>query len=155
MHIFSYLLIFGILAALAYRDFKDYILPNVLNAALALSFCAFHILTNWVYVAPLQALLGALAGGGLLLGIRLAANRYYKTDALGLGDVKLATAAGLGLGLPDIFMALAIGSFLGVIHGLCLKSKRDISLARVHVPAGVGLCLGIAAVMLYRFGIPK
>jgi hypothetical protein len=63
---FSYLLVFGLLAALAYRDLKDYILPNHLNAALALAFLSFHIATEWQIMTPVEAISGGLTGGGFL-----------------------------------------------------------------------------------------
>jgi len=158
LSIFSYIVIFALLAALAYRDLKEYILPDYLNAALAISFIIFHILTNWQGVTPLEALEGSLAGGGLLLFIRALANKFYHEDALGLGDVKLMAAAGLGLGFPNIFMALSVGAFAGMLHGLCMaffekkRTAHKIDLSRVNVPAGVGLAVGIALVMVYQFG---
>jgi leader peptidase (prepilin peptidase)/N-methyltransferase len=159
LSIFSYLLIFALLAALAWRDFKEYILPDYLNATLALSFAAFHISLGWQLITPAQALAGAITGGGLLLLIRALANRFYQKDALGLGDVKLMAAAGVGLGYPDIFMALTLGAFAGMLHGLLMalyertKNNHKIKLGHVNVPAGVGLALGIAAITLHRFGL--
>lgn len=156
--IFSYALIFVLLGALAYRDLKEYILPDVLNATLAISFIVFHTLNHWQLVKPLEALEGAVVGGGLLLVIRTAANKYYRQDSLGLGDVKLVAAAGIGLGFPAIFMALSVGAFMGVLHGFGMallekkKNSHKIDLGRVNVPAGVGLTLGIAAVMIWQFG---
>ena len=156
--IFSYLLIFAILAALAFRDLKEYILPDYLNAALALSFMAFHISMHWQLVTPVNALEGALAGGGMLLLVRTIANKFYHEDALGLGDVKLILAAGLGLGFPGIFMALSIGAFVGLLHGLCIatferiKNNHKVSLGKVNVPAGLGLAIGIALMTIYLFG---
>ena len=156
--IFSYLIIFALLLALAYRDIKEYILPDYLNAALALSFIAFHISTNWQMITPAEAFWGALMGGGLLLLIRTIANKFYQSDSLGLGDVKLMTAAGLGLGQPRILIALILGAFAGLLHGLCLayfgkKTRQSkVSLSQVNVPAGPGLTIGIALVMLYQFG---
>jgi len=156
--IFSYTLIFIILAALAYRDLKEYILPDILNAALALTFIFFHTLSHWQLVKPMEALEGMLTGGGLLLIIRTLANKYYRQDSLGLGDVKLMAAAGIGLGFPNIFMALSIGAFAGVLHGFIMaviekkKTSHKIDLSRVNVPAGVGLAFGIAIVMVVQFG---
>ena len=155
---FSYFLTFAILVALAYRDIKEYILPNYLNAALALALLSFHISTHWQFVTPAEALLGGLTGGGLLLLIRTIANKFYKTDSLGLGDVKLMTAAGLGLGHPDVLMALIIGAFAGLLHGVYIglthKKKKNgkLSFAKINVPAGFGLTIGIALMIFYRFG---
>ncbi len=152
----SYVLSFLLLVTLAKNDLKNYILPNLLNAALALSFCAFHISTHWQFISPLDAIYGALVGGGLLLLIRLAANQYYKDDALGLGDVKLMAAAGLGLGFPNILLVLSLGATFGALHGVLigLQEKRKghaIPFDKINVPAGVGLCLGIAIIALYQF----
>lgn len=155
--LFSYFLIFALLVALAYRDVKEYILPDYLNAALALSFMAFHISTGWQFVTPAEALGGAFMGGGLLLLIRAAANKFYQTDSLGLGDVKLMTAAGLGLGHPAILIALSAGAFAGLLHGLYIAyahkrvNKGKIPLGQTNVPAGLGLTIGIALIILYQF----
>jgi leader peptidase (prepilin peptidase)/N-methyltransferase len=133
-------------------------LPNKLNATLAVVFLSFHIATKWALLTPLDALLGVAAGGGLLLLIRAVANRYYKEDALGLGDVKLMAAAGAGLGFPNILLALSIGSALGLLHGLGMgwhaqrKTGEKINFERINVPAGLGLCAGIAIVMTVQFG---
>lgn len=156
--IFSYVLLLALLAALAWRDIQEYILPNELNAALGITFMTFHIVTGWQIITPIEAFLGAVAGGGLLLVIRAAANRFYQEDALGLGDVKLMAAAGLGLGFPNIFLALSAGAFAGVFHGALMalwlekKTGEKQNLGLVNVPAGLGLCVGIAIVMVTQFG---
>lgn len=150
--IISYVMIFLILAALAYRDVKEYILPDYLNAALALSFMSFHILHQWQIITPLDALWGAVMGGGLLFAIRAVANKIYDADALGLGDVKLMAAAGLGLGHPQILLALVLGSCFGVAHGVGMSYFNKTKLSTVNVPAGLGLTLGIGVMVIYRFG---
>ena len=118
---------------------------------------SFHIAPHWQYIKPPQALEGALAGGGLLLVIRFFANRFYNADSLGLGDVKLMTAAGFGLGIPDIFMALSLGAFAAILHGLVIahaqkENNHRIKIGQINVPAGLGLTIGIAFVAVYRFG---
>lgn len=144
------------LVALAVTDVRHYILPDRLNALLAVLFVVFHMSTRWEFLTIQDAVMGAVMGGGFLLIIRAAAHRFYDEDALGLGDVKLMAAAGLGLGLPGVLLALSLGAGLGVLHGvaLYLRQKRrggDASFARVNVPAGLGLCIGIAIVMLISF----
>ena len=156
--ILSYLVILGLLAMLAYIDVREYILPDRLNAALAITFTTFHIATGWKIISPPDALWGALAGIIFLLVIRQAANHFYKEDSLGLGDVRLIGAAGLGLGFPDIMLALSLGSLFGLLHGglMALQMKKHnrqpISFSRINVPAGLGLAAGIAIVMLVKFG---
>lgn len=153
----SYILTLFILAALAWRDIQDYILPNYLNAALVLSFSAFHISINWQLISPTDALLGAFFGGGMLLTIRFLANKFYREDSLGLGDVKLMAAAGVGLGFPNIFLALSAGAFAGLLHGAVMalvyerRTGQKIKLDEINVPAGLGLCVGIVIVLATQF----
>jgi leader peptidase (prepilin peptidase) / N-methyltransferase len=147
----------GLLVALAVIDCRHYILPDKLNALLAVAFIVFHLATGWHFITPLAALLGAAAGAGMLLLVRAAATKYYGEDALGLGDVKLMAAAGLGLGFPDIMLTLSLGAGLGMVHGLILgliKKRRGeaVAFARINVPAGLGLCIGIFIMMVWRFG---
>ena len=150
--------IFGLLLILAWTDHKVYLLPNVYNFALFIAFGVFHFLTDWTFVSPTSAVLGLLAGGGFLLALRAVANQIMQTDTIGLGDVKFVMAAGFGLGVPNVFMVLCIGSFLGMFHGgiLYLIEKKKAGtdapdLARVNVPAGVGLCIATAALCVYYF----
>jgi prepilin signal peptidase PulO-like enzyme (type II secretory pathway) len=153
----AFALIFILLAALAAYDCKHYILPDMLNLALAIVCGIFHIANGWTFLSPLESLAGAAGGGGFLLLIRAAASRFYNDDALGLGDVKLMAAAGIGLGFPGTMLALCLGAMIGLIHGLFMgwAEKRrggKVDFARINVPAGLGLCCGIAIVMTSQFG---
>lgn len=156
--IFSYILALLLLTALAWRDLQEYILPNKMNAALALTFGAFHISTGWQIVTPQEAVLGALAGGGMLLAIGLAADHFYKKDSLGMGDVKLMAAAGIGLGFPDIMLAMSAGAFAAMLHGCVMaiaqerRTGEKVNLGEINVPAGLGLAAGVAIVMVTQFG---
>lgn len=156
--ILSYLVILGLLAMLARIDVREYILPDRLNAALAITFATFHITTGWKIISPPEAFWGGIAGLVFLLVIRHVANRFYKEDSLGLGDVKLVGAAGIGLGFPDIMLALSLGSLFGLLHGgfMALQMRRHsgqpVSFSQINVPAGLGLAAGIAIVMVVKFG---
>lgn len=93
----------------------------------------------------------------MLLAIKMAADKFYQQDSLGLGDVKLMTAAGLGLGFPNIMLAMSLGAFIGVFHGIALGvwQKRQTGvptdLGKINVPAGLGLCIGTAIVFIIQF----
>jgi leader peptidase (prepilin peptidase) / N-methyltransferase len=141
----------ALLVVLTYIDLRDRLLPNIYVLPLALLGIAFHALTDFRFCTPQAMALGALAGAGTLLFIRTAANAYYKKDTLGLGDVKLMGAAGLWLGLDHIFLGLAIGAGLGVIHGLAYAFvKKEKSLSTLAIPAGPGFIGGIVMVFLLK-----
>lgn len=145
-----------LLVALSIYDNREYILPDKLNLALGGTGLALNAAQDWVSISLTSCLLGAAIGGGFLWIIRCAANRYYNADAVGLGDVKLMIAAGLIVGFPDIMLVLTLGAGLGLLHGLGLglarrKRGEPVNFARINVPAGVGLCGGIALVIALRF----
>lgn len=148
--IVSCILVTANLSALAWKDLKEYLLPDMLNLALGLSLLALHISSNWTLISPINSLLGASLGGGFLLAVRYLAEKFYRDDSLGLGDVKMITAAGLGLGFPDIFIAVSLGSCIGLIHGLFISCRKSMPLAEVQVPAGFGLSIGILTIILIR-----
>lgn len=148
----------GLLLALSKTDMETRLLPNRMVAAFAALGLVFHLTTAAAFLAPLDILLGGLAGFGALYLVRAAANRIYGTDALGLGDVKLIGAAGLWLGPEGVMLALALGAFAGALHGVfyalrdAKKTGGRPDFRRLQIPAGPGFAAGIAAAAFYEFG---
>ncbi|MBL8640225.1 MAG: prepilin peptidase [Alphaproteobacteria bacterium] len=147
----------GVIVALVIIDFRHWILPNWLNAALAALGAGFHLSTGFEFFSPLQLALAALIGGGMLYIVRFFGNRYYKQETLGLGDVKLMAAAGVWLGPEMIIFAITFGAFAGLLHGIAyaaikaLKTKTRMNLRRLMIPAGPGFCCGIVAVGAWQY----
>ncbi len=132
-------------------DLKTKLLPNKYVAGFFISGVIFHTVNKFQFIAPLDMALGVIAGGGLLLTIRYVANRIYKIDTLGLGDVKLMGAAGVWLGMDYIFLALSIGAFAGLIHGLIYGHYKKVKLSKLSIPAGPGFIFGIIIVGIIKF----
>ncbi len=151
--LFCLLAALGLLAALAVIDLRTYLLPDKLNLPLFITGVIFHITTGMQFETLAGMALGVLIGGGLLYGVRFFANKYYKQDSLGLGDVKLMMAAGAWLGPNDVLLAIIIGALAGILHGLALALKRKTkNLANLNLPAGPGFIIGIiiAGIMKFR-----
>lgn len=147
----------GVLVILSVIDLRVWLLPNkwvLLFAALGI---IFHSLLSFALITPQDMLFGALLGGGILYGIRMAGNAYYKQDTLGLGDVKLLAAAGIWLGVEGVVIALTLGAFAGLLHGIivglgrAIRDKTSPNLKRLMIPAGPGFCVGIILTWLYIF----
>lgn len=147
----------ALLIALSVIDLKHWILPDKLNFALGVCGLAFHLASGYRFFSVPEILAGGLTGAGFLYGIRFFANRHYGRDALGLGDVKLMGAAGLWLGVEGILMAVTIGAFAGMIHGLLYaawlarKNKTGFSIRDLSIPAGPGFATGILITGFYLF----
>ena len=132
-------------------DLRDRLLPNIYVFPFGVLGLLFHSLHSFSYCPPESMALGALGGAGLLLGVRFFANAYYKRDTLGLGDVKLMGAAGLWLGLEHIFLAISLGAFFGVLHGLGYAVyKKSPSLAQLSIPAGPAFIAAIIQIFLIK-----
>lgn len=123
-------------------DLKLWILPNELVILLAITALPFHFATDWFFGGWLYFIVGGIVGGGTLLAIRHAANKFYGFETLGLGDIKLMAAVGLWLGPETTLMALSVGAFCGVAHALTLAIINKQSLNKMMLPAGPGFIAG-------------
>ncbi len=145
------------LSTLSVIDFRTWILPDWLNAILAILGLIFHASTSFFFMPPSGLFWGAAVGGGILFLIRMGGNYYYKQDTLGLGDVKLLAAAGLWLGVEGVVMAMTVGAFAGLIHGIVvavyrgIKEKSKPNINRLMIPAGPGFCLGILVIGIWKY----
>ncbi len=147
----------ALLIVLSAIDLRTRLLPDRYVTPFALTGLLFHDATQMTYLSLIGIATGGLTGFATLYLIRLIANRLYKTDALGLGDVKLMGAAGLWLGPDGVMLALALGAFAGLLHGLGYglyqthKTKEQINFAHLQIPAGPGFAAGIILAALYQF----
>lgn len=153
------------LLVLTWIDLRGMVLPDALVLLLAVLGIAFHLLTDWAHVAPIDALAGAALGAGVLHALRAAFFRLRGVEALGLGDVKLMAAAGLWVGVWNVPLVLTLAAVatLAVVLGLALLrrvTRREatvpsdaaaVPLRTQQVPFGPGLCLGLAVVVAQRF----
>ena len=144
-----------LLLCLCIIDLRVRLLPNVLVLPFAILGVLFHAVNDFEILTFKQIMIGAAVGYGFLYALRFAANAYYKQDSLGLGDVKLMGAAGLWLGAEGVLIALTVGAFAGLIHGvlyalvMAIKNKSAPNLKRLAIPAGPGFAVGILAAGWY------
>lgn len=146
-----------ILGFLFWIDLKTRLLPNRFVFQFFICGIAVHIVTGFATTTALQMLMGMLISAGMLLAIRAVGNIIYKTDTLGMGDVKLIGAAGIWLGTSHIFIAISLGAIAGVLHGLLyaiihrLKSGEALNFATLSLPAGPGFIIGIVTTVIIKF----
>lgn len=140
---------FLLLVVLCIIDLRVRLLPNIFVFPFAVLGVVFHFVTDFQILSYQDMLIGGAVGYGFLFLLRAVANAYYKQDSLGLGDVKLMGGAGLWLGLEGVLMALTVGAFAGLLHGIgyalliAVKNKSKPNFHRLAIPAGPGFTVGI------------
>lgn len=132
----------AVLIALSFIDWDTYLLPDVLTLPL-LGLGLLGALFLPGTPGGWESLLSALGAGSVFWGV---AKMY--PQGMGRGDVKLVAALGAFLGFPSIFMAIFIGSFLGVVAGSIHCFKRQKGFPR-QIPFGPYLALGAFVTLLW------
>lgn len=135
--------VFGsLLLGIAVTDARRYIIPDEFSLGglvlgLALSFAPG-------YPGPLQALLGAVLGFGVMYVVAVVGEWAFKKPALGGGDIKMMAMVGAFLGPVGTLLTVFVGSAAGaVIFGpVGLKTGK-------LVPFGVFLALGAGIVLIW------
>ena len=137
----------GVLLALAAIDITSFRLPDLLTLPLT----AFGLaVSHWLPGRPfLNHLAGAAGGYIALAGLAWSYRRLRGRDGLGLGDAKLAAAAGAWLGwlpLPSVLLIACAGGLLWALGGALFRGRQALA---ERIPFGAPLCLAIWIVWLY------
>ena len=103
-------------------DLEHHLLPNVITLPGIVVGLAF---STMLPPGIVDALIGALAGGGVLWLIGEAYYRYSGQEGMGGGDVKMLAMIGAFLGWKLVILTLVLSSFVGaLIGGLVLATRR-------------------------------
>ncbi len=122
------------LVALAGIDFDHRLLPNKIVYPMAVWGVAATAIVD-----PADLPEHLIAGAAAFTFLLLAALAY--PDGMGMGDVKLAGAMGLYLGI-SIIPALFSSFLFGTVVGLGIVTREGVSARKTAVPFGVFLALG-------------
>jgi leader peptidase (prepilin peptidase)/N-methyltransferase len=101
---------------------------------------------------PVGHLVGAALGFLLLYAVRILYRYARQREGLGLGDAKLAAAAGAWLGWQALPTFLLIACAVGLLWIAVATALRGKAAAYDKIPFGVPLCLSFWLVWLY--GVP-
>jgi leader peptidase (prepilin peptidase)/N-methyltransferase len=121
-----------LLTTLFFFDLRLRVLPDVLVALLACVGVGRQLAGGHSLVAPVAVGVGTAAAFFLLL---LFWERVLKRDGVGYGDVKLAVALGLLLGLPAMVFGTVIAVWAGALLGIVLLASHKAGM-RTELPFG-------------------
>lgn len=136
------------LLVLALIDLRTFRLPDALTLPLlvaGLALAAVRLPPGLILPDPLDALVGAAAGFLVLAGIRWLYARTRGVEGLGLGDAKLAAAAGAWLGWAALPWLLLFAASTALVVALIVHRRLRGDLA---VPFGPALALAFWGLLL-------
>ncbi|MGE0108653.1 MAG: prepilin peptidase [Bdellovibrionales bacterium] len=133
----------GLLPAIAMIDLAFGLIPDELNAALAL--CGFSSLVIG-YGDISWGLINASALLALGLFLALGYSKMRGREMLGLGDVKFFAAAGLWLPLQLSPWFLGMAGILGIVMGLFWR----LTIGEKEFPFAPALCLSLGLCIYYQ-----
>ena len=110
----------------AAADARRYVVPDVLSGG-AFALGVVHAAaanSDAAFAAALTAISRAAFAAGLFLLLHIAYRRFRGRDGLGLGDVKLAGAAGAWLSLPMLPIAIEIAAITALAAYVFRQRKR-------------------------------
>jgi len=139
----------SLLICIFFIDLEHMLIFNRFTIFVAVSGVVAAFFDN--YTHPLDHLWGALAGGGVFMGLYFGAIRILQKEGLGFGDVKLAAAAGLLLGWQKLILAMLIASVVGSVVLVVLNRLRSEDKGKEY-PFGPFIVAGMLVAML--FGTP-
>ncbi|MFZ5861827.1 MAG: prepilin peptidase [Nitrospirota bacterium] len=93
-----------------------------------------------------DALVGAVLGGGLLYAVAVGSEWILKKEGMGFGDVKLLAMIGAFLGWRAVLVTIFVGALAGSVIGLALMGLR-IKARGEPIPFGPFLALGACAAL--------
>lgn len=130
-------LFFTLLLGIALTDARRYIIPDEFSIGGALLGLALSLAPGGI--SPLQSLLGAAVGFGVLWLVAEAGERIFRKPAMGGGDIKMMAMLGAFLGWQGVLLTLFLGALLGtLIFGpISMRTGK-------LVPFGIFLALGAA-----------
>jgi leader peptidase (prepilin peptidase)/N-methyltransferase len=146
-----------LLLAVSYVDIKTRKISDEVILGLVTLGIIFHLCTLSEYISVLDMLYGTFAGFSILFIIGFLINRATQQDVLDIPDLKLMGAAGLWLGLNNVIIALALGTFAFLCHAIAYtllesrKTETKFDLSSVSLPAGPGFSTGIIIAAAWGF----
>lgn len=125
-------------------DLEHHLLPDVITlpGSVAGLLCSL-----WLPPGVVDALIGAVAGGGVLWLIGEAYYRYSGQEGMGGGDVKMLAMVGAFLGWQQVILTLVLSSVAGSLVGMLLIATRRGGL-KYELPYGTFLALAALAASL-------
>jgi leader peptidase (prepilin peptidase)/N-methyltransferase len=138
------------LLAITYIDLDHQIIPDRITLpGILVGVAGSTVLAGGSPLRALgESLLGMLLGGGLLLGVAWAYERFAGREGMGGGDVKLLAMIGAFLGWQGVLLTLLLASCLGSAVGLVMMIAHRAD-SKLAIPFGPFLSAGALTALFW------
>lgn len=137
----------AVLIVITFIDLDHQIIPDVLTLP---GIPVFFLLAVFVVkeISWVEAVVGLIIGGGVLLAIAFAYELITKREGMGGGDIKLLAMIGGFLGWKSLIFVLLFSSLLGAVVGVfaMVIKKQDMKYA---IPFGPFLSMAAVAYLFW------
>jgi leader peptidase (prepilin peptidase)/N-methyltransferase len=137
-----YFLFIAVLLVITFIDIDHQIIPDILSVTGIPLFFLLGFLVP--FITWKDALIGILAGGGLLYAVAFGYQLLTGRDGMGGGDIKLLAMIGAMIGWQGILFTVFISSLSGTVIGLLLALPAGRSM-KSRLPFGPFLAAGAIA----------
>ncbi|ERP32189.1 prepilin peptidase [Chitinivibrio alkaliphilus] len=127
-------------------DMHHYIIPD----SFTLGGLVLAMLLSFVPggLSPVEAFLGAICGGGILLFFALTGKKFLGREAMGGGDVKMLAWFGAVWGAPIAAGTIFLGALVGLVFSVVFMIRGEDG-ANTPIPFGPALYLGLCISLLW------
>jgi leader peptidase (prepilin peptidase) / N-methyltransferase len=145
-HFLVYFAFAGTLFVLAGVDLDHHIIPDTVTyPGIPLFFVCGLLLRD---VPPLELVIGAAAGYGIIAIVAELAFLILKREGMGYGDAKLLALVGALLGWRAVVVTFFLSPFFGIVAVVPILVARRRKIVGVEIPFGPYL---VAAALVYLF----
>jgi leader peptidase (prepilin peptidase)/N-methyltransferase len=135
-------------------DSRQFLIPDALSLPAIVIGLAYAVASSAGEAVDilLDRLAAVMIAGGIFYGLRHFYMRVRGVEGLGLGDVKLAMAAGAWVGLsalPNTCLLATLSALLAVIFRAVFRRSGEIGM-KTAIPFGSFIAPSIVAVWLYE-----
>ena len=141
-----YFLFIAVLLVITFIDIDHQIIPDILSVTGIPLFFALGFLIP--AIAWQDALIGILAGGGILYAVAAGYQLLTGRDGMGGGDIKLLAMIGALIGWQGILFTIFFSSVSGTLIGLLLTMPAGRSM-KSRLPFGPFLAAGAVAYVFF------
>lgn len=116
MFLFQFTFVLGLVIVI-FADLETMLIPDEISiTGTVLGLVAALVTGPWGGVDWLSSLIGALAGAGVIWGVRFTYRKLFGIEGMGFGDVKLMAMIGAFLGWESLVFVFLFGSVQGLIY---------------------------------------